>query len=260
MEDFVRFAISKKLQKYGFSSHAPLPFNTAWTMNAEDFDEYQTEFLRLKQKYSQQIDLYFGLEVDYIHGCSDALSSFFADKKFDYLIGSIHYLDKLDNGKYWSIDGAFEDFDYGLQKLLNGDIVSGTNRFFEITKLMIEKGGFNIVGHFDKIMYHGKNYADFDIKRDWYQKHIIELFSLIKSKGMLLEINTKSVRDYGMTYPHNLFFPLINEMQIPVVINSDCHYPTNIISSFDVTFSELKKAGIQQTYQFNGFNWEAVEI
>ena len=32
MEDFVRFALSEGFTSYGFSSHAPLPFSTAWTM------------------------------------------------------------------------------------------------------------------------------------------------------------------------------------------------------------------------------------
>ena len=30
MGDFVRFAISRGFTSYGFSSHAPLPFPTAW--------------------------------------------------------------------------------------------------------------------------------------------------------------------------------------------------------------------------------------
>ena len=33
MEDFIRFAISEGFTSYGISSHAPLPFSTAWTMN-----------------------------------------------------------------------------------------------------------------------------------------------------------------------------------------------------------------------------------
>ena len=31
-ETFVRFAVSRKFQTYGFSSHSPLPFDTNWNM------------------------------------------------------------------------------------------------------------------------------------------------------------------------------------------------------------------------------------
>ena len=68
MEDFVKYAIAKGLKKYGFSSHAPLPFSTFWNMNLDDLPEYQMEFYRLKEKYASKIELYIGLELDYING------------------------------------------------------------------------------------------------------------------------------------------------------------------------------------------------
>ena len=37
MEEFVKFAIAKGVKRYGFSSHAPIPFETPWTMVADDF-------------------------------------------------------------------------------------------------------------------------------------------------------------------------------------------------------------------------------
>ena len=95
MEEFVHFAIAKGLRKYGFSSHAPLPFLTKWTMLEDDFPDYEKEFYRLKEKYKNEIELYLGLEVDYIHGCSDISNDFFKYKKLDYTIGSSHYLDRL---------------------------------------------------------------------------------------------------------------------------------------------------------------------
>ena len=43
MEDFVRFALSSGFTSYGFSSHAPLPFPTAWTMEWDRMDDYLAE-------------------------------------------------------------------------------------------------------------------------------------------------------------------------------------------------------------------------
>lgn len=64
MEDFVRFALSEGFTSYGFSSHAPLPFSTAWTMEWDIMDGYLSEFHRLKEKYAGRIELYIGLEID----------------------------------------------------------------------------------------------------------------------------------------------------------------------------------------------------
>ena len=67
MEDFVRFAISEGFTSYGFSSHAPLPFSTAWAMEWDRMDDYLAEFHRMKKKYARKIELYLGLEIDYLN-------------------------------------------------------------------------------------------------------------------------------------------------------------------------------------------------
>jgi histidinol-phosphatase (PHP family) len=260
MEDFVKFAIAKRVRKYGFSSHAPLPFLTKWTMLEDDFADYEQEFERLKAKYENYIQLYLGLEVDYIHECSDVRAPFFKDKTFNYLIGSVHYLDKMANGEYWTIDGDFAGFDRGLKSLYGGDIRVATKRFFEISTLMIQLGGFNIVGHVDKIAMHSSNYHHFNISDDWYEKLMGEMFQSIKDKGMILEINTKSLHEKGITYPDSHFFPLINELNIPIIVSSDCHFPTNVIDGFAPTYRALKQAGFQTIYQQIAGRWEAVEF
>lgn len=256
MEEFVKFAIAKGVKRYGFSSHAPIPFDTPWTMVADDFPEYEAEFFRLKEKYIESIELYLGLEVDYIHGCSDIKSDFFRNINLDYSIGSIHYLDCLGENNYWSIDGPFDEFEKGLNTLYNGDIEAGTKRFFEISGLMIEKGGFDVVGHVDKITYHGRKYSAFDINKPEYQKLMLRLLEQIKAQKLILEVNTKSLADHGITYPHQAFYETIARMEIPLMLNSDCHYPTNITAGFDITCKALSKAGIKYLIQLTEDGWK----
>ena len=61
MDDFIRFAISEGFTSYGISSHAPLPFSTAWTMEWDRMEDYLSEFSRLKKKYAGKIELAIGL-------------------------------------------------------------------------------------------------------------------------------------------------------------------------------------------------------
>ena len=83
MEDFIRFAIAKGVTKYGFSSHAPLPFHTSWNMDLDDLAYYKLEFFRLKEKYVSEIELFLGLEVDYIQDVIDAHSDLYDTPDFD---------------------------------------------------------------------------------------------------------------------------------------------------------------------------------
>ena len=260
MEEFVKFAIAKGVRKYGFSSHAPLPFDTFWNMKLDDFEEYEAEFYRLKTKYSSEIELFLGLELDYINNFFELQHDLYKTDHLDYLIGSIHYMDRLKNGDFWCIDGPFDDFYAGLQELFDGDIRLATERFFEISKLMIQKGGFDIVGHFDKIALNASKCQGFNIADSWYKNQVGEALQLIKSKGVIVEINTKSLSRHGITYPDIQFFPLINELQIPIVVNSDCHYPTNIIDGFEPTFTALKNVGFKTMFQLINGRWQHVEF
>ena len=260
MEEFVHFAIAKGVKKYGFSSHAPLPFNTFWNMKLDDFGEYQTEFKRLKERYKSEIELFIGLELDYIHNFIEIHNDLYSTESLDYLIGSIHYMDQLPNGDFWTIDGNFRDFFAGLKILFDSEIQPAVERFFDISDQMIEKGGFDIVGHFDKIAMNASKCANFDSSATWYKNRVGESLQLIKNKGLMLEVNTKSLTDKGLSYPGFQFFPLINELQIPIMVNSDCHYPTNILDGFEPTFKALKAAGFKTMEQIVDGKWQAVEF
>lgn len=260
MEDFVKFAISKGVKKYGFSSHSPLPFHTKWNMEKDNFNDYQIEFQRLKHKYENTIELFFGLEVDYIHDFVEIQNDFIIGKTFDYLIGSIHYLELISDGNYFCIDGDINEFDKGLQQLYGGDIQLAVKRFFEITNLMIGKGGFDIIGHFDKISFNAGFYKEFDVSMPYYKQLVGETLHQIKEKGIILEINTKSLIEKGITFPHQQFLPLINDLQIPIVVNSDCHYPTNVTDGFVKTFKMLKNNDFTHIQQLINGKWQGVEF
>jgi histidinol-phosphatase (PHP family) len=260
MEELVHFAIAKGVKKFGFSSHAPLPFDTFWNMKADDLPEYKAEFHRLKRKYTGQIELYLGLEIDYIPECFDARQAFYPTDDLDYLIGSIHYIDALPCGGFMSIDGNFSVFQQGLDTMYGGDIWAVVKRYFEASRDMVEKGGFQIVGHVDKVAMNASRCIGFDSHNPRFVNLIGDLFSLIRSKGLIVEINTKSLMEKGITYPGQHYFPLLNELGIPVTVNSDCHYPTNVIDGIVIATKALKDAGFRSIYQLDEGSWQAVEL
>jgi len=260
MEDFVRFAVAKGVKKYGFSSHAPLPFQTAWNMNQDDFPYYKQEFYRLKEKYKTDIELFLGLEVDYIESVFDAKSDLYDTSDIDYKIGSVHYLDPLPGGGFFSVDGKFFNFQKRMDEIYQGDIRIATERFFEISCNMVSKGGFDIVGHVDKISQNGMKCNGFDITQHWYRKLVTDLLQLIKENGLMLEINTKSFFELGITYPDVQFFPVIKELGIPILINSDCHYPDKILDGFQPVYELLMQAGFTATMELTGKGWIESEL
>lgn len=258
MEEFVRFAISKNVTRYGFSSHAPLPFITHWNMKQDDFDEYIAEFKRLDKKYADRIRLFAGVESDYISNYSPVINQLFQADQLDYIIGSVHYMDRLPSGKLWTVDGPFSDFAAGLNSLFQGDIRAAVLRYFDIVTEMLEEGGFHIVGHVDKIAMNALGIRDFSPSAKWYIDRVEQLLELISSKNYVLEINTKSLQQLGITYPLQQFYPVIRELNIPVTVNSDCHYPMNVTDGFTIVYSLLKEVGFTSLSQLIDGKWQPV--
>lgn len=68
MAEFVRAAIAAGMEHYGFTPHSPIPVESSCNMSKLQVEEYLGEFQRLKQKYEGQINLYAGMEIDYLGG------------------------------------------------------------------------------------------------------------------------------------------------------------------------------------------------
>ena len=262
-EDFVKAAIANRFRAFGFSSHSPLPFDTSWNMSKVAMPDYLAEIKRLKNKYAGEIELYLGLEIDYLDTAYNAKIPFFQSLSLDYSIGSIHFLPSKQsqyNEKMTCIDGPYRDFELGLNNYFRGDIRRITGSFFESSMQMAETGGFDIVGHIDKIYMNGVKHPGFDMQADWYQKPFLQLLDLIAEKGYIVEINCKNYVHKGQTFPHVSSYKKLHKRHIPVIVNSDCHQPDLINDGRAETLVLLKEAGYQVTRELVNGTWQEVGI
>lgn len=76
----------------GFSSHAPLPFTTDWTMDPARLGEYVETLRALAVRHTPGMTVLAGLEIDYIDGLCGPADGRFAGAGLDYTIGSAHYV------------------------------------------------------------------------------------------------------------------------------------------------------------------------
>jgi histidinol-phosphatase (PHP family) len=67
-EEYIVTAIEKGFNLLGFTEHSPLPFDNPFSFKAEKREEYTILMNTLKHKYSSQIAVYSGMEIDYIAG------------------------------------------------------------------------------------------------------------------------------------------------------------------------------------------------
>lgn len=259
MEDFIRFAISEGFSSYGFSSHAPLPFPTAWTMEWDQMDDYLSEFFRLKEKYADKIELAIGLEIDYLSEESHPALPRFQELPLDYRIGSVHMLYSPE-GKVVDIDTSADVFCQLVDQHFGGDLNYVIYLYYKNLLRMIELGGFDILGHADKMHYNASCYRPGLLDEPWYDTLVRNYFTAIAERGYIVEINTKAYHDLGTFYPNERYFSFLKELGVRVQVNSDAHYPERINNARAEALAALKKVGFTSVVEWHKGKWEDVTL
>lgn len=254
MHSFIRFAISDGFSSFGFSSHAPLLFPTNWTMEWDSMEDYLSEFNRLKKQYEGQIELIVGLEIDYVNEKSNPSCIRFRRLPLDFCIGSVHMLPDKD-GKLVDIDCPPDKFRQIVDTHFDGDLDYVINLYYDHQIKMIQLGGFDILGHADKMHYNASYYRKGLLDEPWYDKLVKDYFELIAQSGCQVEINTKSYLDIQTFYPNERYFSFLHSLGIKVQVNSDSHYPERINYGRPEAFEALLKAGYTHVMEWHHGEW-----
>ncbi len=258
-EDFVKEAIARGFYSYGVSSHAPLPFTTNWTMKADDMSSYIAEINALKAKYEGQIQLYVGLEIDYLDEEHNPKMDYFQNLALDYRIGSVHLIRDM-QGELADLDVSSPLFKDMIRDRFDNDLVGVVKKYFSQKKAMIRLGGFDFVGHIDKVSMNASFCEPSITEQQWYKQEIASLFEVVAEAKQMIEINTKAFLTKGLFFPNKEHFGLINEMQIPVLVNSDSHHTLKINDGRRDALELLHKAGVKTVMELDKDQWKEVDI
>ena len=256
-EEYIIEAVSKGFHVLGFTEHSPLPFENPFSFRKENKEEYTSLMQSLKKKYSSQIAVYSGMEMDYIPGMSENFSKIKAEYKLDYLIGSVHLVRPENNDELWFTDGPnYETYDLGLKELFAGDIRKAVTTYYQQLNEMIETQHFDIIGHFDKIKMHNRD-RFFKEDEPWYMALVNETLDLLQDRDIIVEVNTRGIykQRSETTYPGLDILKQVKKLRIPVMVNSDAHKPHELDGEFGYGFSILKEAGIDEVVYFKGNGW-----
>lgn len=261
-EQYLLSAIRQNLKVYGFSDHAPLPIEGFGAMSPKKLPEYLAEIDRLKEEYQDQIQIYKGLEVDYIPGVIDMNTDYIKEANLDFSLGAVHYVGTLANGLPWGFQSSHANFQKGLDELFDGDIEACIRQYYQLIRDMVKLAPPTIVAHLDRVkkLNEGDRYFSEDDK--WYQEEVALTLETISRAGIILEINTKGYYNKitSDTYPSQWILAQAKDMNIPVHIGSDAHKPRHIIAGFDYAIDSLQKLGFRSTRILLNGHWQDMPL
>ena len=239
MESYIQRAIELGIDIYGFSEHAPMDFDEKYRLPFSEVDSYFNDVLTAKERYKDDIEILLGYEVDYLEGHMDKRV---LNAKVDYLIGSVHFLDK------WSFDNP--EFIGGWK---NRDIDEIWKAYFETTEKMAKMGAFDIVGHLDLIKVF-KYLPTKDVRL--LAKDVLKA---IKKSNMVLELNSAGLRKpIGEIYPSRSILEEAYALDIPITFSSDAHSVEQVGFEYEQTKALAKAVGYTKAVTFKQRDKELV--
>jgi histidinol-phosphatase (PHP family) len=241
-----RVAYEKGLTAIGFSAHAPIYEKTGWETDwhLRDFSGYAEAVQAAKARWSGKIEVYAGLEVDFVKGLIGPAD--FADVGLDYLIGSVHYLTQ-GGGERFAVDGSAAELERGIA--LFGGAEAMVSAYWDAEEALIEAGGFDILGHIDLIKKNNGGNRYFSETAPFYVERISRIADLIgtacKERNIAVEVNTGGL-NRGKTreiYPSPMLLRMLRERDARVILTADAHCADHVDGHYAAARAEMAKAG-----------------
>ncbi|MGG3643651.1 histidinol phosphate phosphatase domain-containing protein [Bacillus gobiensis] len=191
-----------------------------------------------KERWAEKgVTLRIGIEADYFESGEEELNNLLSLGKWDYIIGSVHFLDG------WGFDNpeAKSLFDErNLEDLYD--------RFFKTVEKGIRSNLFHIFAHLDNLKLF--NYRpDENLLVPYYHK----IARALKETSTATEINAGLYYRYPVKEmcPSPLFLQILAQYEIPMTISSDSHFPDDLGNYAEQNSQTLKQHGIKSIATFN---------
>jgi histidinol-phosphatase (PHP family) len=260
--EFADAAVAKGMPRLGFSGHNVLPFPTDWTMPRENLSSYLEQTRELKGLYQGRLEVFVGMEVDYIPGLTSPSAPDTRALGLDFIIGSVHFVGPRDGQHEWTVDGNREELEQALHQGFNGNVRALVERYYILLGEMARGARPDIIGHFDIVKKNNRDGRYFSEDAPWYRAAVEGALAAVAESGSVMEINTGGVvrGTSGALYPSRWVLERARELGVSVMVNADAHAPDAIDGYFPESLSLLRSVGFRTQRQLTAFGWVDHEL
>ncbi len=257
IEEMIQEAVNQNITSLGISSHAPLKIANKWSISYENLLNYNQEIDNLRHKYRNKLHLFKSLEIDFIPSYTYSFVHFKSLLHLDYTIGSIHLVLNTKNNQLWFIDGDKKECQQNFKTIFNSNIREAITSYYNQMRKMILTQKPDIIGHLDKVVMNTAG-EFFNEKESWYQEEVDKTLKVIKEAGSIIEINTRGLykQKWHTSFPSPEILSKANKLKIPIIITSDAHHTSELLSNYEEAAIIAKECGYSHVMRFenNSFN------
>src|SRR3954454_18491306 len=239
-ERYVEVASERGVEALGVAEHV-YRFRQAldvwqhpfWRESARDDLDAYCEFVR------DETELALGIEADFVQGAEDRMAELLADREWDYVIGSIHFLR----------DSAIDmRGDWDIWRSADPDKV--WKRYFETLGEAARSGMFDILAHPDLVKVWGSAAPVPDRDPRFYSDVAREGSAVWDVPDGVARAGLR--KPVGEIYPAPAFLEMCLEAGRPVALSSDAHTPEDLAFRYDEALELLERLGVAELAVFEG--------
>ena len=234
-ENVVKQAISLGLKSICFTDHNDFdyPPEDGKILFDLDLNKYIDTITRIKEQYSNQIEINIGIEQGLMPSVADRVDAYDKHRALDFIIGSSH----LVYGEDPYYDAFWE----------NTSVKEAVALYYKCIIDSIKScHNYDVYGHLDYIIRYAKR---LDYTYNWkdYIDYIDTILSLLIERGKGIEINTAGLKyTAGNTNPCPDIIKRYRELGGEIITTgSDAHKTEHIAYRFDVIEDILSYAGFK---------------
>ncbi len=252
LEEIIRLYISHDFPWVGITEHTPAistkllyPDQRAAGLTPEflleRFGRYMQECKRLKQQYSEQIEIFAAMEIETYSGYESFIPELIEKFQPEYIVGSVHFVDDM------GFDYSKEQYDKAAEVI--GGYDEMYCRYFDMQYEMIELLRPSVVGHFDLIRIFDPNYRE-RLQKPEIEKRIVRNLQLIKKYDLIMDFNIRSLlKGADEPYITGSILKKARDLDIAVVPGDDSHGLANIHINMDLAINTLTEYGFDTNWK-----------
>ena len=226
LEEIVRAYVDKGFEWVGITEHIPpasADFLFPWEIEEgqtlesrmERFTEYFSVARRLQKEYRDSIRILVGFETEGYTGYVAHVNSLRNRFQPDYIVGSVHHVRDI------CIDGPPEWYAQAIEEV--GGIDALFCEYFDQQYELLEKLEPEVVGHFDLIRMHDKDYRQ-RLEIPEIKERIRRNLEKIKDLESILDFNLRAFEKGGSEpYISRSILEMALDLGVPCVPGDDSH-------------------------------------
>ncbi len=240
MREYIEVAITRGIDEIGLTDHLWLYFeqpehrNPAWAMAEAEYARHYEEMVALRDEYEGRIAVRVSVEADYIEGREEELLSILGRFEFDYVLGSVHFMDG------WLIDAPENAGRYREER-----VAEIYRRYYARLRKAMALGCFDLIAHFDLPKKFGF------LPEEDLTAVVAEALDDAARQSVAIEISSAGLRKpIGEIYPSRGILREMRRRDILISLSSDAHAPDEIGADYDQLVSLARSEGYEELAWF----------